>query len=145
MASPRTPVSSFLGTAALESLRAENAELRRLVADLASRVERLEASSPRVGSEGSTPKARCAKLTIGKRRAKVIGHVLRHNQYLTNIIGGKVVGKKPRGRRRASFFQNMEKEMDLTTYASLKEASMKLVVVIMSVKHYFLLLEQWQK
>lgn len=62
MASPRTSVSSFLGTAALESLRAENAELRRLVLDLSSRVERLEASSPRLGCEGSSSKAHCAKL-----------------------------------------------------------------------------------
>ena len=33
--------------------------------------------------------------TIGKRRAKLIRHVLRRNQYLTSIIEGKVVGKKP--------------------------------------------------
>ncbi|KAG8238742.1 hypothetical protein J437_LFUL018162 [Ladona fulva] len=62
MGSPRTPISSFLGTAALESLWAENAELRRLVADLCSRVERLEASSPCFKSEGSSSKACCAKL-----------------------------------------------------------------------------------
>lgn len=62
MASPRTPVSSFLGTACLASLRAEIVELRKMVADLSSKVERLEASSSRVESKGSIPKARCAKL-----------------------------------------------------------------------------------
>lgn len=35
---------------------------------------------------------------IVKRRVKLIRHLIRYNHLVTNILEGKIMGKKPRGR-----------------------------------------------
>jgi len=58
---------------------------------------------------------------IAKRKIKLLGHVLRHNNFLQNIFEGKVLGKKTRGRPRMAFLKNTIHEMGCNSYAGMKE------------------------
>jgi hypothetical protein len=58
--------------------------------------------------------------TIMKRTIKLIGHLLRHNVFITIIMEGKIEGKRSRGRPRKSFFEEIFRRMGCTSYQSLK-------------------------
>jgi hypothetical protein len=57
---------------------------------------------------------------IGMRKVKFIGHLLRHNSFVTNIMEGRVLGKKNRGRPRLSYIKNLMKELFCNSYAEMK-------------------------
>jgi hypothetical protein len=50
---------------------------------------------------------------VEMRKVKFIGHLLRHNDFVTNIMEGRVLGKKNRGRPRLSYIKNLMKELFL--------------------------------
>lgn len=62
---------------------------------------------------------------IGRRKTKMIGHIMRHNLFLKTVFEGKVLGKKPRGRPRATFFNNLKEDMGLKSYEELKRMAME--------------------
>ena len=47
------------------------------------------------------------KFGLERRRVKFICHLLRHNEFLTNIIEGKVLGKRGRGRTKKSYLEDI--------------------------------------
>lgn len=57
---------------------------------------------------------------IRRRKAKMIGHIVRHSEFLVNIFEGKVLGKKTRGRPRNNYFKKLEEEMYLENYYDTK-------------------------
>ena len=58
-----------------------------------------------------------------KRKTKFIGHVLRHNTFIINILEGKVLGKKGRGRPRKKYLEDIEKRMGCVNYSELKRTA----------------------
>ena len=57
---------------------------------------------------------------VGMRKVKLIGHLLRHNGFVTNIMEGRVLGKESRGRPRLSYIKNLMKELFCNSYAEMK-------------------------
>jgi hypothetical protein len=51
---------------------------------------------------------------VGMRKVKLIGHLLRHNGFITNIMEGRVLRKESRGR------PNLMKELFCNSYAEMK-------------------------
>ncbi|KAI5755057.1 hypothetical protein M8J77_013699 [Diaphorina citri] len=62
--------------------------------------------------------------TLMKRKIKLVGHLLRHNDFITNILEGKVEGRRPRGRPRKSYFEDIMKLMDCNSYSQLKRSAL---------------------
>lgn len=60
---------------------------------------------------------------IEKRKAKFVGHTLRHNEFLTTILEGKVLGKKGRGRPRKAHLDSMIHGLQFKQYADLKRSA----------------------
>ncbi|KAI5731180.1 hypothetical protein M8J77_006038 [Diaphorina citri] len=60
---------------------------------------------------------------IASRKTKLIGHIIRHNDFLSNIFEGKVEGKKPRGRPRMPYFHDIQETMGCSSFESLKCAA----------------------
>jgi hypothetical protein len=54
------------------------------------------------------------------RKVKLIGHLMRHNGFVTNIMDGRVLGKESRGRPRLSYIKNLMKELFCNSYAQMK-------------------------
>jgi len=50
------------------------------------------------------------------RKAKFFKHIMRHNTLITNIMEGKINGKRGRGRPRETNFGNMKKLLSLGIY-----------------------------
>jgi hypothetical protein len=57
---------------------------------------------------------------VGMRKVKLIGHLLRHNSFVTNIMEGRVLGKESRGRLVLSYIKNLMKELFCNSYAEMK-------------------------
>jgi hypothetical protein len=57
---------------------------------------------------------------IMKRKVKLIGHQLRYNDFVTNILEGKIMGKRLRGRPKQSFFNDIKQRIGFTLYQHLK-------------------------
>jgi hypothetical protein len=57
---------------------------------------------------------------VGMRKVKLIGHLMRHNGFVTNIMEGRVLGKESRGRPRLSYIKNLMKEPSCNSYAEMK-------------------------
>jgi hypothetical protein len=47
-------------------------------------------------------------VAIMKRKMKFIGHLLRHNYFFTSILEGTIIGKRPSGKPRQSYFNNIK-------------------------------------
>ena len=62
--------------------------------------------------------------SLMRRKVKLVGHLLRHNNFITNIIEGKVAGRRPRGRPRKSYLEDIYHLMGCTSYHQLKRAAM---------------------
>uniref|UniRef100_A0A8D9A6I6 Craniofacial development protein 2 n=1 Tax=Cacopsylla melanoneura TaxID=428564 RepID=A0A8D9A6I6_9HEMI len=60
---------------------------------------------------------------IAARRAKWIGHTLRHEGMLHNIIDGKIEGRNNMGRPRQEYMKQIEEDMKCNSYKELKELS----------------------
>lgn len=58
--------------------------------------------------------------TIMKITINLIGHLLKHNVFITIIMLRKIEGKRSRGRLRKSFFEEIFRRMSCTSYRSLK-------------------------
>ncbi|KAI5734042.1 hypothetical protein M8J77_001775 [Diaphorina citri] len=61
--------------------------------------------------------------TIEKRKIKLIGHIIRHNNFITNIFEGKIQGKKTRGRPRKQYFKDIQESMRCTSFSELKSVA----------------------
>lgn len=70
----------------------------------------------RIMGTGWMARKRTLLKKIEERKAKSIGHTIQHNNFLGNIFEGKILGKKPRGRPRASIFQSVIDEMGCGSY-----------------------------
>uniref|UniRef100_A0A8D8M2F8 Uncharacterized protein n=1 Tax=Cacopsylla melanoneura TaxID=428564 RepID=A0A8D8M2F8_9HEMI len=51
--------------------------------------------------------------TIETRKIKLVGHIIRHNEFINNIFEGKVPGKKSRGRPRKEYFKEFQSISDV--------------------------------
>lgn len=60
---------------------------------------------------------------MGKRKIKFIGHVIRHNTFFVNILEGKVLGKKGRGRPRTKYLEDIKKRIGCDNYMELKRTA----------------------
>lgn len=60
---------------------------------------------------------------IMKREMKLIGHLLKHNDFVTNILEGNIMGKRSRRRPRQSFFNDIKQQMGFTPYQHLKNTA----------------------
>ena len=63
------------------------------------------------------------KLTIMERRARWIGHVLRHENLLHTVIEGMVEGNNFRGRPRQQYLDQVIKDMNCSSYVDLKRTA----------------------
>ncbi|KAI5717312.1 hypothetical protein M8J77_003669 [Diaphorina citri] len=61
--------------------------------------------------------------TIESRRIKLIGHIIRHNSFINNIFE-REVGRRPRGRPRKEYFQDIMESMGCRSYGELKNVAM---------------------
>jgi hypothetical protein len=57
---------------------------------------------------------------VGMRKVKLIGHFLRHNGFVTNIMECRVLGKDSRGRPKLSYIKTLMKEFFCNSYAEMK-------------------------
>ena len=58
--------------------------------------------------------------SIVKRRVQLTGHLMRHEGLLKTIIEGYVDGKRPRGRPRLRYMDQIMKDVGCTTYGEMK-------------------------
>lgn len=49
---------------------------------------------------------------IESRKIKLIGHIIQHDDFITNIFEEKVTGKKPRGRPRKQYYEHIPELMN---------------------------------
>lgn len=61
---------------------------------------------------------------IKQRRNSLLGHLIRHQNFLLTIIEGQIEGKNKRGRPRLTYINNIKRETGCNTYAELKELAM---------------------
>ncbi|KAI5644176.1 reverse transcriptase (RNA-dependent DNA polymerase) domain-containing protein [Phthorimaea operculella] len=61
--------------------------------------------------------------TIENRRANCFGHVLRHHNLITQIIEGKLEGKRERGRPRTTYIQTIKEWSCSESYQKLKKTT----------------------
>ncbi|KAL1447695.1 hypothetical protein WDU94_012218 [Cyamophila willieti] len=59
--------------------------------------------------------------TLVDRRHKWMGHLFRHNEFLVDIIEGRMVGNRGRGRPRLAFIDQIVKSSGCESYAEMKE------------------------
>lgn len=57
---------------------------------------------------------------IQNRRIRLIGHILRHNSFITSIAEGCIEGRTRRGRPRLSYMRQIMKDVGCPTYAEMK-------------------------
>ena len=62
--------------------------------------------------------------TIEKRRTRWIGHTLRHNGFVKNIIEGKIEGKVPRGRPRDKYIGQIKKKVQRKRYQEVSQLAL---------------------
>lgn len=55
-----------------------------------------------------------------KRKVKLIGYLLRHNDFITDILEGKIIIKQPKERPRQSNFKDINQQMSFTSCQQLK-------------------------
>uniref|UniRef100_A0A8D8XEA4 Craniofacial development protein 2 n=1 Tax=Cacopsylla melanoneura TaxID=428564 RepID=A0A8D8XEA4_9HEMI len=58
--------------------------------------------------------------SLKKRRAKLIGHILRHNSLLARVIEGKIEGSNTQGRPPLGYLEQIMKDVNVPTYRELK-------------------------
>jgi hypothetical protein len=58
--------------------------------------------------------------TIKERSGKMIGHLFRHNLFMTNIFEDRINGYKGRGRLRKAYIEEMIKQADCSRYIDTK-------------------------
>ena len=73
-----------------------------------------EMTLQRVGEKRSLLKS------IVKRRVQLTGHLMRHEGILNTIIEGYVAGKRPRGRPRLRYMDQIKEDVGCKTYEEMK-------------------------
>jgi len=63
--------------------------------------------------------------TLKTRKAKLIGHILRHNSLLSRIIKSAIEGNKSRGRPPLDYISQIVRDMDCRSYCELKRKAEK--------------------
>lgn len=58
---------------------------------------------------------------IANRRGKMLGHLLRHDEFIKVILEGKIEGKRKRGRPRITYMEQIRKTIQATTYREVKD------------------------
>jgi len=54
---------------------------------------------------------RSLMIHIIERKIKLIGHIMRHNDFLNNIFEGRIMRRRPRGRPRTNYFHDIKVKM----------------------------------
>lgn len=62
--------------------------------------------------------------SIAKRKVKLIGHLIRHSDFMKNIFEGRIQGRRSRGRPRSSYFQDVMNIMNVNSYSTMKSIAM---------------------
>ncbi|PZC78062.1 hypothetical protein B5X24_HaOG202597 [Helicoverpa armigera] len=62
--------------------------------------------------------------SIENRRGKMIGHLIRHDDFIKNIVEGKVEGKRGRGRPRYSYMKQIKEKVNVVTYKEVLELAL---------------------
>ncbi|KAI5638904.1 reverse transcriptase (RNA-dependent DNA polymerase) domain-containing protein [Phthorimaea operculella] len=63
---------------------------------------------------------RCLLRTIENRRGKMIGHLMRHDNFWKNIVEGKIEGSRGRGRPRRNYFDQIKEKVNVVSYREVK-------------------------
>ena len=58
--------------------------------------------------------------SIQRRKIKLIGHLIRHNEVMKNIFEGKIQVRRSRGRPRISYFKDILTTMNASSYSHMK-------------------------
>ncbi|PZC74919.1 hypothetical protein B5X24_HaOG207024 [Helicoverpa armigera] len=61
---------------------------------------------------------------IEYRRGKMIGHLICHDDFIKNIVEGKVEGKRGRGRPRYSYIKQIKEKVKVVTYKEVQELAL---------------------
>jgi hypothetical protein len=61
---------------------------------------------------------------INSRKIELIGHLMRNNDFITNIFEGKFAGKKTRRRPRKKYFEEIQESMNYKTFFELKNVAL---------------------
>lgn len=69
-------------------------------------------------------KKRSIQTTIGEKRTKWIGHLLKNNAWVTFKVEVKIEGKPGRGRSRHSCMKQIILDLDKVSYKELKKVAM---------------------
>lgn len=62
---------------------------------------------------------------MDKRKVKFVGHILRYNSFLGNIMEEKILGQKRRGQPRKKYLDDIKNIVGFETYEELKRAAME--------------------
>lgn len=60
-----------------------------------------------------------------KRKVKFVGHILRHNSFLGNIMEEKILGQKRIGQPRKKYLDDIKNIVGFETYEELKRAAIR--------------------
>jgi hypothetical protein len=58
--------------------------------------------------------------TIENRRGKMLGHLLRHDEYIKIMVEGKVEGRRKRGRPRRTYMDQIKEKVNVVSYQAVK-------------------------
>ena len=62
---------------------------------------------------------------IQNRRGKMIGHLIRHDNFMGNIIEGKIEGKRGRGRPWINYMSQVKEKVAVESYKEVKEKALE--------------------
>ncbi|XP_048006632.1 uncharacterized protein LOC125241959 [Leguminivora glycinivorella] len=64
---------------------------------------------------------RCILRTVECRRGNMLGHLLRHDEFIKIIIEGKVEGRRKRGKPRRAYMDQVKEKVNVVSYQAVKE------------------------
>jgi hypothetical protein len=57
---------------------------------------------------------------LNNRRHSWIGHIIRHNEFVVNILEGAILGKKAMGRPRLQYLEQVARNIGADSYTTMK-------------------------
>jgi hypothetical protein len=62
--------------------------------------------------------------SINSRKIKLVGHLMRNNDFITNIFEGKVAGKMTKGKPLKKYFEEIQKSMNCKKFHEMKNVAL---------------------